>query len=206
MTRLPPETPSGADSDADNDELEPAEPLQGPLPLAVVAFLVVVVIGGVTDLVMDAPDTLWSFHVLFESLMVAVSLGFAIYLYRSWHRANVRLRDARASLAASERALEARQAERDAWRQSAEQALQGLSRAIDAQFDLWGLTRAEREVALLLLKGAGHKQAAAHLDRSERTVRQHAVEVYRKAGLQGRAELAAFFLQDLVPQPAPRDG
>jgi hypothetical protein len=53
-------------------------------------------------------------------------------------------------------------------------------------------------VAMLLLKGLGHKEAASVLDRSERTVRQHAVSVYRKSGLAGRAELSAFFLEDLL--------
>ena len=33
---------------------------------------------------------------------------------------------------------------------------------------------------------------------SERTVRQRAKDVYRKAGLSGRAELSAFFLEDLL--------
>ena len=32
----------------------------------------------------------------------------------------------------------------------------------------------------------------------ERTVRQQALAVYAKAGLAGRAELAAFFLEDLL--------
>ena len=77
----------------------------------------------------------------------------------------------------------------------------GLGRAIDRQFDAWGLTPAEREVALLVLKGHGHKQIAGLTGRSERTVRQHAVTVYGKAGLGGRAELAAFFLQDLMLPP-----
>ena len=95
-----------------------------------------------------------------------------------------------------------RQAERDAWRMRAERALEGLGRAVDEQFDAWQLTPAEREVALFLLKGRGHKQIAAATGRSERTVRQHAVAVYQKSGLQGRAELAAFFLEDLVV-PAP---
>jgi DNA-binding NarL/FixJ family response regulator len=58
-------------------------------------------------------------------------------------------------------------------------------------------------VALLLLKGHGHKQIAAMTGRSERTVRQHAVAVYEKSGLHGRAELAAFFL-DAVPLPDQR--
>jgi len=48
-----------------------------------------------------------------------------------------------------------------------------------------------------LLKGQGHKQIAAATGRSERTVRQHAVAVYQKSGLGGRAELAAFFLDSL---------
>jgi len=99
--------------------------------------------------------------------------------------------------------LAQRQAERDHWRSSAEHAISGFAQAIDQQFTGWQLTRAEREVGLLLLKGAGHKQVAAQLNRSERTVRQQAVEVYRKAGLRSRAELAAFFLQDLM---IPVDG
>ena len=57
------------------------------------------------------------------------------------------------------------------------------------------------EVSLLLLKGYGHKEIAALLGRSERTVRQHAVAVYRKSHLSGRAELAAFFLEDLFLPP-----
>ena len=50
----------------------------------------------------------------------------------------------------------------------------------------------------MLLKGYGHKQITALTNRSERTVRQHAGVVYDKAGLGGRAELSAFFLQDLM--------
>jgi DNA-binding CsgD family transcriptional regulator len=79
----------------------------------------------------------------------------------------------------------------------------------DRQLRAWNLTPAERETALLLLKGLGLKEIAALQDKSERTVRQHAISVYRKSGLGGRAELSAFFLEDLLlPQPeggeAPR--
>jgi DNA-binding NarL/FixJ family response regulator len=58
--------------------------------------------------------------------------------------------------------------------------------------------------SLFLLKGYGHKEIATLLGRSERTVRQHAVAVYRKSKLSGRAELAAFFLEDLLLPPEPR--
>jgi DNA-binding NarL/FixJ family response regulator len=56
----------------------------------------------------------------------------------------------------------------------------------------------EREIALLLMKGYSHKAIARDRGRSERTVRQHAVAIYQKSGLGGRAELAAFFLEDLM--------
>jgi DNA-binding NarL/FixJ family response regulator len=64
---------------------------------------------------------------------------------------------------------------------------------------VWGLTPTDRDSAFLLLQGHGHKQIAARTGRSERTVRQHAVSVYEKSGIGGRAELAAFFLHDLLP-------
>jgi DNA-binding NarL/FixJ family response regulator len=66
------------------------------------------------------------------------------------------------------------------------------------------LTEAEREVALLLLKGLSNKEIAAVRAASERTVsREQAQSIYSKAGLTGRATLSAFFLEDLL---APIEG
>lgn len=85
--------------------------------------------------------------------------------------------------------------------------LRGLGAAIDAQFERWGLSSAEREVALLLLKGLAHKEIADVRGTSEKTVRQQALSAYRKAGLTGRAELSAFFLEDLLlPSAEDRRG
>jgi DNA-binding NarL/FixJ family response regulator len=88
--------------------------------------------------------------------------------------------------------------EAEQWRQEARQALEGLGAAIDREFGKWGLTEAEREVALLLLKGLSHKEIASERHTSEGTVRQQALAVYRKAGLTGRSNLAAFFLEGLT--------
>jgi DNA-binding CsgD family transcriptional regulator len=81
----------------------------------------------------------------------------------------------------------------------------GLGAAIDAQFDRWGLSPAEKEVGLLLLKGLSHREVAQARSVTEATARQQARAVYRKAGVSGRADLAAFFLEDLMlpPQPTP---
>lgn len=181
---------------------DPAPPqLRIPLTL----LLLAIVVGSAVDLVLDAPEDWKSFHVAYEVLMMLGALGLAAWLWRGWWRAE-------ASAGALRRTLAERQAERDAWRARAERVLEGLGRAVDEQFRAWQLTPAEREVALLLLKGHGHKQIAAATGRSERTVRQHAVAVYQKSGLQGRAELAAFFLEDLrmplasegAPEPRPK--
>lgn len=158
-----------------------------------------IVLGGTVDLVLDAPADWLSAHVAYEVLLIAGALAASIWLWRGWRRAAE-------SAATLRRSLAERQSERDAWQARARQALEGLGRAVHDQFVGWGLTPAEREVALRLLQGHGHKQIAAATGRSERTVRQHAVAVYRKAGLGGRAELAAFFLADLrLPPPGEGD-
>lgn len=166
------------------------------LRLLLAAALVSIVVGGTIDLLMDRPADWLSFHVVFETAMIVGALLMATTLWLGWWRAE-------RSLVELRRSLEARGAERDRWRASARLALEGLAEAVDAQFGAWGLTPAEREVALLLLKGYSHKQVAQATGRSERTARQHAAAVYEKAGLAGRAELAAFFLEDLMlPDPA----
>lgn len=162
-----------------------------------VVFLTVFA-GSLTDLLLDRPESWLSAHVLFEIGVMCLSLGLALTLWLGWAQTSRSLSDLR-------RSMEARQAERDRWRESAQKVLEGLGAAIDRQFQEWELTPAEREVALLLLKGYSHKHIASATHRSERTVRQHAVAVYRKAGLSSRAELAAFFLEDLMlpASPAP---
>jgi DNA-binding CsgD family transcriptional regulator len=169
------------------------------LPLTL--LLLGIVMGGAVDLALDAPQDWTSFHVVYEVVLIAGALGLVIWLWRGWWKAE-------ASAGALRRTLAERQAERDAWRARASRALEGFGQAVEEQFDAWRLTPAEREVALLLLKGHGHKQIAAATGRSERTVRQHAVSVYQKSRLQGRAELAGFFLEDLGVRastgPAPQ--
>lgn len=161
------------------------------LRVVLVVALLSIIVGGTIDLLMDQPEHWLSFHVIFESLMIAGALVMATTLWLGWWRSAQSVDELR-------RSLDERRVERDAWRSSAEHALEGLSRAIDRQFDVWELTAAEREVALLLLKGHSHKAIAKHTERSPQTVRQHAAVVYKKAGLSGRAELAAFFLEDLL--------
>lgn len=84
-----------------------------------------------------------------------------------------------------------------AWRAQSEHLFQGLSTAVATQFNAWGLSQAEAEIAALILKGAALKDIAALRRTSEATIRQQAQSIYRKSGLGNRSELAAYFLEDL---------
>lgn len=168
------------------------------LRLGLIGALLLVAVGGIADLVQDHSEDVATSHLAFEVAVVAFALTAIGVLGVGWQRERAALRDLHGTLAAH-------RAERDAWRTRAEKLLRGLGEAIDEQFRGWGLSPAEREVAMLLLKGFGHKEIAALQDRSERTVRQHAIAVYRKSGLSGRAALSAFFLEDLL-LPSQQDG
>ncbi len=101
------------------------------------------------------------------------------------------------------RDLELARAQGQRWRAETRTVLNGLGEAIEKQFSRWNLTEAEREVALLLLKGLSHREIAAVRAVSERTVREQARSIYGKASLTGRTALSAFFLEDLL---APIEG
>lgn len=94
--------------------------------------------------------------------------------------------------------LTAARTEASQWRNEHREVLQGLGAAIEQQFSDWALTNAEADVALLLLKGLSHREISGVRQTSERTIREQARAVYRKAGLSGRSELSAFFLEDLL--------
>jgi DNA-binding CsgD family transcriptional regulator len=162
--------------------------------LVLAGVLGAIVVGGTADLVLDAPTDWLSGHVLYELTLILGGLAGAIWLWRNWKHAAESARELR-------RSLVERQAERDLWRGRAAQALQGLGHAVGQQLADWGLTPAERDVVVLLLRGESHKEIAAATGRSERTVRQHAISAYHKAGVSGRAELAAFFFGDLTLPP-----
>lgn len=116
----------------------------------------------------------------------------AVVLFAGQRRASAqRERDLTERLEAVEAQYQQRSAE-------TQDLLRGLSEQIDRQFVSWSLTAAEREVAMLMLKGLRHKEIASVRGTSERTVRQQALTVYKKGRLDGRTDLAAFFLEDML--------
>lgn len=79
-----------------------------------------------------------------------------------------------------------------------QQASQGYVEVIHEQLEAWDLSPTEKEVALLLLKGLSFDEIAGIRNTKEKTVRQQAISVYRKSGLNGRHEFAAWFFEDFL--------
>lgn len=73
-----------------------------------------------------------------------------------------------------------------------------LGDVITAQFTDWGLTPAERDVAFLALKGLDVAEIAELRGRAAGTVRAQLTRIYSKADVSGRAQFAAWFVEDLL--------
>lgn len=132
---------------------------------------------GMFDIYLDLVSRQSLVHAIVEVSIILLSLAPALYFFRRW-------------MMVRRKALNAEQQLHD--------YLEGVGRRIDQTFCQWSLTEVEKRTAIYILKGMSHREIAAQCHRSEGTVRQHAVSVYRKAGLASRAEFAAYFLQMLM--------
>lgn len=158
---------------------------------AVVLSLFVFVLIAV-DLLGDYHDGVsWS-HLLIEVIILILSVAGTVYFGRLYHQTS----QSKIKLLTHDLAVAHEQAQQ--WRAANHELIAGLAFQIRKQFDLWQLTPAESEVWLLMLKGLSHSEIANLRNASERTIRDQARAIYRKAGLTGRTELSAFFLEDLL--------
>lgn len=69
---------------------------------------------------------------------------------------------------------------------------------LTARFDEWGLTEAERDVALFAIKGLSVQEMARLRATSEGTVKSQTAAIYRKAGVTGRPQLLSLFIEDMM--------
>lgn len=158
--------------------------------IAGVFALVAVLVGF--DILTDSREGAPLSHVLAEGVAGAVALAGLFYLLRGTIALRHRLDQEIENSAALKK-------EANAWRSESKKYVEGLSLAIDQQLAKWGLTAAEKEVAFLLLKGLSLKEVAEVRKTTVKTARVQSMAIYAKAGIAGRSELSAFFLEDLLP-------
>lgn len=147
---------------------------------ALAAFMLLQTIAAVyfvADAFSDLIEDLGSPHSILEAL-VALALVLGVIL-SGWQ-----LRQTLERMRDQERALDTARGE--------------LSSVIDAQFTEWGLTPAERDVGLLALKGVELADIARMRGAAQGTVRAQLTRIYAKAGVSGRPQFAAWFVEDLL--------
>ncbi|WP_446809127.1 helix-turn-helix transcriptional regulator [Methylomonas sp. 2BW1-5-20] len=160
---------------------------QWAIALSLFVFVLIAV-----DLRGDYQDGVPWTHVLTEVIILMLSLTGIVYFGRLYHQFS----KSKIDLLTRDLAIANQQAEQ--WREANRELIAGLAVQIRKQFDLWQLSPAESEVGLLMLKGLSHSEIASLRKASERTIRDQARAIYRKAGVTGRTELSAFFLEDLL--------
>lgn len=149
-------------------------------PMALAGFMLVQAVAAVFfvgDAVSDLISDPKAPHSVFEAL-IAFAL-FSGLLFGGWQ-----LRLTLDRLAEQERALAT--------------ARGALSDVIAAQFTQWALTPAERDVAMFALKGLDVAEIADLRGAAQGTVRAQLTRIYSKAGVSGRAQFAAWFVEDLL--------
>ncbi|HED33881.1 MAG TPA: DNA-binding response regulator [Gammaproteobacteria bacterium] len=130
-------------------------------------------------------------HVLQEAILLLLSLTAIFWLVLGLQRQQTEIADLKQALGDTTSSshppepyvLEARKT---------------LADVINQQFTDWSLTPSEQEVGWLLLKGLSLKEIAGLRETLEKTVRQQASSIYKKAGLSGRHTFSAWFIEDIL--------
>lgn len=157
----------------------------------IAAILFVIAVLASVDIYNDYFEGVALWHISIEAIVAVVALAGVFYLIRG------RLRLQR-SLAKEQQFSKEIEVEAQKWKRVSKKYMEGLSVEIDNQLDRWDLTKAEKDVTFLLLKGLSNKEIAGVRDTSVQTVRTQTNAIYTKSGLSGRSELSAFFLEDLL--------
>jgi DNA-binding CsgD family transcriptional regulator len=155
------------------------------------AVLILTFIFVTADVYKDWSDGTSASHIVIEVIIALLSLAGMLIIW--WRQGFLR-----GNIARLQQELKINEAEAKRWKTEHAELLEGLASAIDRQFETWNFTESEKEISLLLLKGLSLKEIAELRQTSERTVRQQTLKIYSKSGVSGRAELSAFFLEDLL--------
>jgi DNA-binding CsgD family transcriptional regulator len=88
--------------------------------------------------------------------------------------------------------------DRDLAQQRLRRASGAFMTLLDERFAEWGLTPAERDVALFAIKGMSTAEIGSLRATSEGTIKAQTNAIYRKAGVSGRSQLLSLFIEDLM--------
>jgi DNA-binding NarL/FixJ family response regulator len=157
--------------------------------------LIVILLLNLADLIADIQLNVPLWHILSEGAIVLVSGFMAAYLI-------IEMRHRTRSLKHLSQQLKDSQRQQTQLSEQFKAARHDYAKAIERQFNIWQLSMSEQEVALLILKGLSIPEIAIMRSTKEKTVRHQASAIYRKAQIDGRHELSAWFMEDFIAAKA----
>ena len=163
--------------------------------LALAIMLVMAVLLSSTDILgefsdfLDGDASVW--HVLLEVSVILLAVAILVVLYLEAMKQKQEQLELAKQLTETKKQLEASHI-------LLKEGKKHFRKLIEWQFRKWSLTKSEKAIAFLLLKGLSFKEIAELRHTQEKTVRHHASSIYSKSGLSGRHALSAWFFEDLL--------
>ncbi len=158
--------------------------------ILILIFAIVVIASG-ADLLADLSHGAGTEHIAKEAVIVSISIIAIAWLLLG-------LRQQRLEIRSLQLDLEAANNLQTQPRKYVLEARKKLGNVVTRQFSEWMLTDSEIEVGWLLLKGLSLKEIAHVRSTQEKTVRQQASSIYKKAGISGRHTFSAWFIEDIL--------
>ncbi len=77
-------------------------------------------------------------------------------------------------------------------------AADSFQAVLEEKFETWKLSKAEKDVALMIIKGFSVAEIAEIRQKSEGTIKAQNSSIYQKSGLAGRVQFVSYFLEELT--------
>lgn len=154
-------------------------------------LLILIIIFKLGDLYVDFANQVESHHLIQEIILIILSSAIFVFL-----AFDIKKRSKQAHLLAQQ--LRVSKTHYDNLSKKVVETKTQFFEGIAEQFEQWELTKTEKEVALLLVKGLSNFEIAEVRGKSEKTISHQASSVYKKANITGRHELAALFFEELI--------
>ena len=154
-------------------------------------MLLIVIIINTADFIKDINQGDELLHIGLEILTVFLSIWGIFMLFRM-------IKNRKDEISALNQKVEQAETDLELSHSKLKEIGREYNKYITKQFEVWGLTPSEKEVALILLKGLSFKEIAIVRSTKEKTVRQQASTIYRKSSVAGRHEFSAWFFEDML--------
>lgn len=160
--------------------------------------LVVTSLFALSDIIFDMKEGVPVSHLVNEGALWILTIIGAVFQFRIIKWQSKEMLNFKAKIAELDEINTQLKIDQDEFKKKITHLSDEFLLYIDEQFNKWMFTRGEKEIALLLIKGLSMKEIADIRGSAENTVRQQSSQIYKKSQLNGRMELSAFFLDDLL--------